>query len=318
VTSAQLARNPHRDGPVWRTVRLAALFGITLTGIVYSTVLAKVHQPHGWQETSSNMGFHHVVPIMMVLDWLLFGPRPRIEVRTIALPMLWPVAWAGYILIYGAITKWYRYPLPRRDHARLRPRHLERYCRRGRPPGGVCTGAATSAYPRPTTPLTRQHGRPDTPSERRGQLRTASSGRLLSRSCRRGPGSWTTISRERWLTVGLASGTEVIGNRGTDSRVGVHAVDRPRGVFCRHSLRPRAFRTPGPSGRASLSRLGGDAFVHVAEWFGPLGVVVRHLGQLEPGVGDHLLDGPVEVAATRDAALERGEPILPAGHRGLW
>ena len=82
-------------------MRLASLFGSTVTGIVYSTVLAKVHEPHGWQETSTNNVFHYVVPIMMALGWLLFGPRPRIEVRTIALAMLWPVAWIVYILIYG-------------------------------------------------------------------------------------------------------------------------------------------------------------------------------------------------------------------------
>ena len=110
VTAAQLARNPDRDGPVWRAVRLAALLGITVTGIVYSTVLAKVHEPHGWQQTSTNDVFHYIVPIMMVLGWLLFGPRPRIEVRTISLAILWPVAWATYILMYGAVTKWYPYP----------------------------------------------------------------------------------------------------------------------------------------------------------------------------------------------------------------
>jgi hypothetical protein len=110
ATSAQLARNPARDGRVWRAVRLAALFGITVTGIVYTTVLAKVHEPRGWQETATNSVFHYVVPIMMVLGWLLFGPRPRIEPRTITLAILWPVAWAGYALIYGAITKWYPYP----------------------------------------------------------------------------------------------------------------------------------------------------------------------------------------------------------------
>jgi hypothetical protein len=110
VTSAQLARNPNRDGPVWRAVRLASLFGSTVTGIVYSTVLAKVHEPHRWREASTNNVFHYVVPIMMALGWLLFGPRPRIEVRTTALAMLWPVAGIVYILIYGAITKWYPYP----------------------------------------------------------------------------------------------------------------------------------------------------------------------------------------------------------------
>jgi hypothetical protein len=110
VTAAQLARNPARDGRVWRAVRLASLFGITVTGIVYSTVLARVHQPHGWQETSTNNVFHYIVPIMMVLGWLLFGPRRRIEPATIGVAILWPVCWAGYIMIYGAMSKWYPYP----------------------------------------------------------------------------------------------------------------------------------------------------------------------------------------------------------------
>jgi hypothetical protein len=110
VTSAQLARSPNRDGRIWRPTRLAALFGITVTGIVYSTVLAKIHEPHGWQETSTNTVFHYVVPIMMVAGWLLFGPRPRIERRTVAGSMLWPTAWISYILTYGAVTGWYPYP----------------------------------------------------------------------------------------------------------------------------------------------------------------------------------------------------------------
>jgi hypothetical protein len=110
VVSAQLARNPGRDGRIWRAVRLASLFGITVTGIVYSTVLAKVHEPNGWQETSTNNVFHYIVPIMMVLGWFLFGPRPRIDLRTVSLAILWPVAWAAYVLMYGAITNWYPYP----------------------------------------------------------------------------------------------------------------------------------------------------------------------------------------------------------------
>ena len=110
VTSAQLARDPDRDGRSWRAVRLASLFGITVTGIVYATVLAKVHEPHGWQETFTNDVFHYVVPIMMIVGWVLFGPRPRIEARTIGLAILWPVVWVVYTLIHGAITSWYPYP----------------------------------------------------------------------------------------------------------------------------------------------------------------------------------------------------------------
>ena len=110
VTSAQLARDPDRNGRSWRAVRLASLFGITVTGIVYATVLAKVHEPNGWQETFTNDVFHYIVPIMMVAGWVLFGPRPRIEARTIGLAILWPVAWVVYTLIHGVITSWYPYP----------------------------------------------------------------------------------------------------------------------------------------------------------------------------------------------------------------
>ena len=89
---------------------LAALFGITVTGVVYGTVLAKVHEPHGWKETFSNALLHYVVPIAMVLGWLLFGPRRRIVGTTILKALIWPLAYFCYILLFGAITHWYPYP----------------------------------------------------------------------------------------------------------------------------------------------------------------------------------------------------------------
>jgi hypothetical protein len=110
ITSTQLARNPGRDGRVWRVVRLDALLGITVTGIVYSTVLARIHEPRGWEQVSSNAIFHYLVPIMMVLGWLAFGPRPRIAARVVWCALLWPVLWFGYTLVHGAIDGWYPYP----------------------------------------------------------------------------------------------------------------------------------------------------------------------------------------------------------------
>jgi hypothetical protein len=110
ITAAQLARDPDRDGPIWRVVRLDALIGITVTGVVYSTVLARIHEPKGWQQLSSNAAVHYVVPIMMVLGWLLFGPRPRITARVVCWSLLFPLLWFGYTLVRGAITPWYPYP----------------------------------------------------------------------------------------------------------------------------------------------------------------------------------------------------------------
>jgi hypothetical protein len=110
IVSAQLAARPDRDGPIWRVVRLAALFGITVTGIVYSTVLAQVHQPNGLSETLVNALVHFVVPIMMIVGWLAFGPRPRIDAGTVLWSLLFPALWMLYTLVRGAIWKWYPYP----------------------------------------------------------------------------------------------------------------------------------------------------------------------------------------------------------------
>jgi uncharacterized membrane protein len=110
VVSVQLARNPARDGAGWRVLRLDALFGIAVTGIVYSTVLARVHEPHGWKQVSTNTVFHYVVPLAMVICWLISGPRPRITGKVVAWALAWPVAWLGYCLAFGAGSGWYPYP----------------------------------------------------------------------------------------------------------------------------------------------------------------------------------------------------------------
>jgi hypothetical protein len=110
VTSALLAAHPDRDGRVWRAARIDALVGITVTGIVYSTVLARIHEPKGWEQTSTNVAFHYVVPLLAVVGWLLFGPRPRVDRASAAWSLLWPVLWFGYTLAHGAISSWYPYP----------------------------------------------------------------------------------------------------------------------------------------------------------------------------------------------------------------
>jgi hypothetical protein len=110
VVSLQLARRPDRDGAGWRVLRSAALFGITVTGIVYSVVLAATHDPHGWLEITTNTLLHYVVPALAVVGWVVFGPRPRIGLRTALLAMVWPVLWLGYTLLHGAVSSWYPYP----------------------------------------------------------------------------------------------------------------------------------------------------------------------------------------------------------------
>ena len=104
-----LALNPHRDGRVWRVLRLDSLLGIVITGLVYDLLLAGIVDLSG-VGLAVTIGLHYIAPWWTLLGWLLFGPRPRIDARTIPLAFIWPAAWIGYTFLHGAITGWYPYP----------------------------------------------------------------------------------------------------------------------------------------------------------------------------------------------------------------
>lgn len=109
ATSLTLALTPQRDGPVWRVLRLDALLGITVTGLVYWTLLAPTVQLRG-AALATGLALHLVAPVGTLVVWWVFGPRPRITARTVAWGFVWPVAWIGGTLLHGALTGWYPYP----------------------------------------------------------------------------------------------------------------------------------------------------------------------------------------------------------------
>lgn len=93
----------------WRVVRLAGLVGITVTGIVHWFLLRD-------PDAMINFGWfvdrvlHLVVPVLAVVGWLLFGPRPRIDAPTIRGAVAWPVLWLISTLTVGGVTGWVPYP----------------------------------------------------------------------------------------------------------------------------------------------------------------------------------------------------------------
>ncbi|WP_414636085.1 Pr6Pr family membrane protein [Actinophytocola sp.] len=104
-----LVLNPARNGVIWRVVWLDALLGIVITGLVFDIVLAPIVRLTGaalWV----TIGFHYVSPWLTLAAWLLFGPRQRIDWRTIGYAFIWPLAWIIYTFVHGAISGWYPYP----------------------------------------------------------------------------------------------------------------------------------------------------------------------------------------------------------------
>jgi hypothetical protein len=55
-------------------------------------------------------GFHGLTAGVAILGWALFGPRPRIDLRSFRWVLAWPLAWLAEALIVGAATGWYPYP----------------------------------------------------------------------------------------------------------------------------------------------------------------------------------------------------------------
>ncbi len=109
VSAVALALRPDRDGPVWRVVRLDALLGITVTGVVYVTVLAPLQDLSG-APAVADIGLHYASPALAVLAWFGYGPRRRIDRRTTWLALVWPVLYFAYTLVHGAVAGWYPYP----------------------------------------------------------------------------------------------------------------------------------------------------------------------------------------------------------------
>ena len=73
ATSLSLARRPDRDGSVWRVARLNALTGITITALVHWFLLHPLDHFRGLLWASDTL-VHIIVPVLVVLGWLIFGP----------------------------------------------------------------------------------------------------------------------------------------------------------------------------------------------------------------------------------------------------
>ncbi|MBW0119250.1 Pr6Pr family membrane protein [Pseudonocardia abyssalis] len=109
LTGVALALAPRRRSTLLSVLRLDAVLGITVTGIVFHTLLADLADLRG-AEAFADLLFHTVSPIVVVLGWLLFGPRGLIDRRAVLLSLLYPLLWLGFTLVRGAVIDWYPYP----------------------------------------------------------------------------------------------------------------------------------------------------------------------------------------------------------------
>ncbi len=93
--------------------RGAATLYMATTGIIYALLLARadVQTPLPWV----NAVLHYIFPVVMVADWLIDAPKAAIAIKRALAWLSFPLAYAAYSLIRGAITGWYPYPFLNTD-----------------------------------------------------------------------------------------------------------------------------------------------------------------------------------------------------------
>jgi hypothetical protein len=57
-----------------------------------------------------NIVLHYVMPVLILLDWLVFPPQKRLSFRWSLLWLAYPVLYLVYSLVRGAFVDWYPYP----------------------------------------------------------------------------------------------------------------------------------------------------------------------------------------------------------------
>lgn len=91
------------------SVRTAILAYIIIVAVIYHYLLAKLWNPQGWQLVADTIE-HVVTPALYVIDWVLFVPKGTVKWKSATVWLGYPLVYAAYSLIHGAVTGYYPYP----------------------------------------------------------------------------------------------------------------------------------------------------------------------------------------------------------------
>ncbi len=109
-TELLLAANPERSGGrVFRALRLDALVIAVGGGTVHWFLLRPLLNLDGADYLADKL-LHVVTPLLILVGWLVFGPRGLATRSDVWAFLVLPVGWLVYTLVRGEIVDWYPYP----------------------------------------------------------------------------------------------------------------------------------------------------------------------------------------------------------------
>ena len=103
VTCLLIVQRPDRGGVAFGILRLGSLTAITVTGLVYATILAGNGDFSGAEWWYDKI-FHYIVPVMTVIGFVALRPRPRLD-RSAMWFLAFPLVWIAYTLIRAEVAE---------------------------------------------------------------------------------------------------------------------------------------------------------------------------------------------------------------------
>jgi hypothetical protein len=82
---------------------------ITVVGVVYNLLLRSLWKPEGLQLIVDEL-LHTVLPLLFIVFWWLFVPKDSLKWKNAFFWMIYPLVYILYVLIFGALTRFYPYP----------------------------------------------------------------------------------------------------------------------------------------------------------------------------------------------------------------
>lgn len=93
----------------WDVMRGTAVMMMLTTGIVYAVLLDGIYNPFDGSHLWPSSVMHQLLPVVMVVDILLVTLHRNVPMWAMTLFTIYPLAWLGATLLYGADTGWYPY-----------------------------------------------------------------------------------------------------------------------------------------------------------------------------------------------------------------
>jgi hypothetical protein len=99
-----------RVSPALDFFRGAVTFYMTTVILIFIVLLSGYPSSDLTAVPWDNTVLHYIMPIALIVDWLIVGPRAAIEFRHALLWLAIPLLYLAYSLIRGPIVHWYPYP----------------------------------------------------------------------------------------------------------------------------------------------------------------------------------------------------------------